>query len=139
MFLPQQAATISGARVTLVDYPPALEGTATADATGTATVEFDAPDLDYFYRIERATTYVTGNTKAGAVLVYEGYVNPIRIRDGSTSPAFDIADESSPITIHPTMPVIVQWTGLSPGAKCYVSLQYTLWRTLTTLTSPGSP
>ncbi|MEV4557780.1 hypothetical protein AB0K51_12360 [Kitasatospora sp. NPDC049285] len=138
MFLPQQQSTITGARVTLVDYPPALESTATADASGTATIVWDPPDVDYFYRIERATTFVTGNSSTnGAVLLYEGYINPIRIRDGSKSPAFDIADERSPITIHPTMPVIMQWTGLTPGSKCSASLQYTLWRTLTTLT-PGS-
>lgn len=135
MFLPQQQSTLTGARVVLVDYPPALEGTATADATGTATITWDPPDIDYFYRIERATTFVTGST-GGTVALYEGYVNPIRIRDGSTSPAFDVADESSPITIHPSMAVIMQWTGLTPGARCSASLQYTLWRTLTNLTTP---
>jgi hypothetical protein len=130
MFLPRQAADIAGARVILVDYPAALEGTATANAAGVATLEWEAPDTGYFYRIERATTYVTGST-GGAVALYEGVVLPIRIRDGSTAPAFDIADESSPITIHPTMPVIMQWTGLTPGARASASIQYTLWRTLT--------
>lgn len=132
MFLPRQAVDIAGAHTVLVDFPAALEGTATANAQGVATIEWEAPDTGYFYRLERATTYLTGNsTTSPAVALYEGSVLPIRIRDGSTSPEFDIADQNSPITIHPTMPVIMQWTGLTPGAKAYASIQYTLWRTLT--------
>lgn len=129
MFLPVQASTITGARVVLVDYPPALEGSLIAPATGIATLEWEAPDIDYFYRLERVTTFVTGSS-SGTCALYEGAVLPIRIRDGSTTVSLDIADESSPITIHPTMPVILQWTGITPGAKCSASIQYTLWRSL---------
>jgi hypothetical protein len=129
--LPQQAATVTGATVVLVDYPDALEGTAVAAADGTATLQWDAPDVGYFYRLERITTFVTGNTGGGgSVYLYEGQVLPTRLRDGSNSPGLDIADEMSPITIHPSMPVIMAWTGLTAGAKASASIQYTLWRRL---------
>ncbi len=131
MHLPAQASTITGASVVLVDYPDALEGTMVAAADGTAQLTWDAPDTGYFYRLERITTFVTGNTgNAGAVYLYEGQVLPTRLRDGSTAPGLDIADEMSPITIHPSMPVVMAWTGLTPGAKASASIQYTLWRRL---------
>jgi hypothetical protein len=132
VILPQQASTLSGASVVLVDFPAALEGTATVGADGTALYEWDAPNIDYFFRIERITTFVTGNETAytGACYLYEGDAPPTRIRDGSSSPELDIADESSPITIHSSMPVIMQWVGLTPGAQVSASIQYQLWRRL---------
>jgi hypothetical protein len=131
VFLPQQAAYTDGATVVLVDYPAALEGEATADGTGTATVEFDAIDAPLLWRIERMTTYLSDqNPPAGAqCLVYEGpLLKPLRIRDGSSSPALDIADESSPITLQPGSQLVIQWTGLRPGTEASVSVQYQLWR-----------
>lgn len=131
MFLPLQADYTDGASVVLVDYPPCLEGSAVADSTGTATVEFDPVDSPFLWRVERATTYLDQpNPPAGArCLIYEGpTLLPIRIRDGSSSPALDIADQSSPITIHATAQLVVQWTGLAPGTKASVSVQYQLWR-----------
>ena len=134
MHLPLQAATVTGASVVLVDYPDALEGSGTAAADGTVLLQWDAPDTGYFYRLERLTTFVTGNTGGGgACYLYEGQVSPTRLRDGSQTPGLDIADEMSPITIHPSLPVIMQWTGLTPGAVASASIQYTLWRRL----SPG--
>jgi hypothetical protein len=128
MQLPQAAALTQGVSVVLVDYPLALEGTAKAGSDGTALLQWDAPDVDYFYRIERLTTYVIGNSASGATCsLYEGQVAPQRLRDGSNRPTLDIADESSPITIHPTMPIVIQWVGLTPGATASASVQYTLW------------
>lgn len=131
MILPQQADYTSGAQVVLVDFPIPLEGTATADASGTATVQFDPIDVGYLWRVERLTTYLSDqNPPAGAkCLVYEGpTLLPIRIRDGSSSPALDIADESSPITLQPSTQLTVQWTGLAQGTTASVSVQYQLWR-----------
>lgn len=130
MYLPQSADYTEGATVVLVDYPPALEGTAVADASGTATVEFDPVDSPLIWRIERMTTYCPTPQPAGAnVLVYEGpTLLPLRIRDGSASPDLDIADQASPITIHPSAQMVVQWTGLTPGSRVSVSAQYQLWR-----------
>lgn len=131
MYLPQQADYTDGAAVVLVDYPAPLEGTATANAQGVATIEFDPVDSPFLWRIERMTTYTDLQTQpVGAkVLVYDGpSLLPIRIRDGSTSPALDIADESSPITLQPTSQLVLQWTGLTPGTKASVSVQYQLWR-----------
>jgi hypothetical protein len=131
VILPTSADYQDGASVLLVDYPPALEGTATADGNGTATVEFDPVDSPFLWRIERMTTYLSDqNPPAGAAcLVYEGpSLKPLRIRDGSLSAAFDIADESSPITLQSTSQLVIQWTGLTPGTKAYASVQYQLWR-----------
>lgn len=131
MILPQQAAYTDGATVVLVDYPAALEGEAVADASGVATVEFDAIDSPLLWRVERMTTYLSDQAPpAGAAcLVYEGpLLRPIRIRDGSSSPALDVADESSPITLQPGSQLVVQWTGLRAGTQAYVSVQYQLWR-----------
>lgn len=131
MRLPLQADYVQGATIVLVDYPPALEGDAVADAGGVATVEFDPVDTPFLWRIERMTTYLDDQSPpAGATcLVYEGpSVRPIRIRDGSSSPALDIADETSPITIQPSNQLIVQWTGLTAGTHAYVSAQIQLWR-----------
>jgi hypothetical protein len=129
VYLPQQASTITGASVVLVDYPAALEGRAVVGSDGTALYTWDAPDTGYYYRLERITTYVTGNTgEGGACYLYEGDALPTRIRDGSASPNLDIADENSPITIHASMPVVMQWVGLTPGALVFASIQYQLWR-----------
>jgi hypothetical protein len=131
MFLPQQADYAQGASIVLVDYPPALEGSAVADASGTATVTFDAVNTGFLWRIERMTTYCSPQTQpAGAtLLVYEGpTILPLRIRDGSSSPALDVADQSSPITIQPSAQLTFQWTGLTTGTQAYVSVQYQLWR-----------
>jgi hypothetical protein len=61
--------------------------------------------------------------------VYEGpSLLPVRIRDGSSSPSFDIADQSSPITLQPSNQLVVQWTGLRPLTVASVSVQIQLWR-----------
>jgi hypothetical protein len=131
VILPQSADYVDGATIVLVDFPAALEGTATANAAGVATVEFDPIDSPFLWRVERMTTYLSDqNPPAGAVcLAYEGpSLLPIRIRDGSSSPALDIADEASPITLQPATQLIVQWTGLVAGTKASVSVQIQLWR-----------
>jgi hypothetical protein len=131
VILPQSLDYTSGASLLLVDYPPALERSATADASGVATVEFDPVDTGFLWRVERATSYLSDqNPPAGATgLVYEGpSLVPLRIRDGSSSPRLDIADESSPITVQPSSQLVVQWTGLRPGTTASVSVQYQLWR-----------
>lgn len=131
MRLPQSADYTSGAQVVLVDYPAPLEASATADGTGTATIECEPVAPGYLWRIERMTTYLSDQAPpSGAVLlVYEGpSLLPIRIRDGSTVPAFDIADESSPITLQPSSQLVFQWTGLQPGTRASVSVQYALYR-----------
>lgn len=131
MRLPQQADYTSGAQVLLVDYPAPLEGQATAAANGIATLEFDPVDQPFLWRIERMTTYLSDqNPPAGATcLVYDGpSLRPIRIRDGSSSPALDIADQSAPITLQPASQLVMQWTGLTPGTVAYASVQYQLWR-----------
>jgi hypothetical protein len=130
VILPQQAAYVDGATIVLVDYPPALEAAVIADATGTATAEFAPIDSPFLWRIERMTTYLDKDAPAAAnCLVYEGpSLRPIRIRDGSSSPALDIADESSPITLQPSSQLVVQWNGLTPGTQASVSVQYQLWR-----------
>lgn len=131
MQLPVSADYATGAAVVLVDYPPALEGTATADATGTATLEWDPVDVPFLWRIERMTTYLSDQSPpvGSDCLVYEGpTLRPIRIRDGSGSPALDIADEQSPITLQPSSQLVIQWTGLTPGTTASASVQYQLWR-----------
>lgn len=137
MFLPQQADYVDGATIVLVDYPAPLEGSAVADANGTATVEFDPIDAPFLWRVERMTTYLSDQAPpAGAICqVYEGpSIQPTKVRDGSSSPSFDIADENSPITLQPTSQLIVQWTGLRVGTTASVSAQYQLWRRII----PGS-
>lgn len=137
MFLPQQADYTDGATVVLVDYPPSPSGSAVADAGGTATVMFDPIDTPFLWRVERITTYLSDQAPpAGAVCqVYEGpNIAPGRLRDGSSSPSLDIADESSPITLQPTSQLTVQWTGLRPGTTASCSVQYQLWRRII----PGS-
>lgn len=130
MQLPQQADYTSGASVVLVDYPTNPTQTITADAGGNAVATFDPVDNNFFWRIERITTYTDRAAPAGSTfLVYEGpQTDPTRIRDGSGSPALDIADSNSPITIHPNNQLVCQWTGLTPGTKASVSVQYQLWR-----------
>jgi hypothetical protein len=130
VILPQSADYIDGATIVLVDYPPALEKAVTADATGTATAEFDPIDSPFLWRIERMTTFLSAAAPVGArCLVYEGpSLRPIRIRDGSSSPALDIADQSSPITLQPSSQLVVQWTGLTVNTVASVSVQYQLWR-----------
>jgi hypothetical protein len=131
MRLPQQADYAHGARVVLVDYPAPLESKATADATGTATIRFDPVESGYLWRIERQTTYLSDQAPpaAAVLLVYEGpTLLPLRIRDGSSSPNLDIADQSSPITLQPGSELTYQWTGLVPGTKAYASVQYGLYR-----------
>lgn len=129
MILPQSADYIDGATILLVDYPPTLEKAVTADATGTATAEFEPIDSPFLWRIERMTTYLSQAASGGRCLVYEGpSLRPIHIRDGSSSPALDIADQSSPITLQPSSQLVVQWTGLAVGTVASVSVQYQLWR-----------
>jgi hypothetical protein len=131
VILPQSVDYTDGATVVLVDYPPALEGTATADNTGTATVTFDQIDSPYLWRVERMTTVLSDQAPpAGAQFaVYEGpVVKAIRTRDGSSNPSFDIADECSPITMQPGSQFVAQWTGLRAGTTASVSVQYQLWR-----------
>jgi hypothetical protein len=131
VILPQAADYTRGAQLLLVDFPAPLEGSAKADAVGTATVQFDPVDPGYLWRVERMTTYLSDQAPpTGAVLlVYDGpTLLPIRIRDGSTVPAFDIADESSPITLQPSSQLTFQWTGLRANTTASVSVQYALYR-----------
>jgi hypothetical protein len=131
VYLPQQADYTDGATIVLIDYPPALEDSAVADANGTATVEFDPIDTPFLWRVERMTTYLSDrNPPSGAqCLVFEGpNLQPMRLRDGSSSPSLDIADEASPITLQPTSQLVIQWLGLTPGTIASASVQYQLWR-----------
>jgi hypothetical protein len=131
VILPQSADYTSGAQVILVDYPPTLEASAVADSSGTALVEFDQIDNGFLWRVERMVTVLSDtNPPAGALFqAYEGpTLLPIRVREGSSSPAFDIADESAPITLQPSSQLVLQWTGLRPGTKASASVQYQLWR-----------
>jgi hypothetical protein len=130
VIVPQQTAYTQGVSVLLVDDPPCVTGSAVADSTGTATFTCDPVDSPYFWRVERMTSYVIGTVPSGALLlIYEGpTMTPLQIRDGTSSPSFDVADEMSPITIHPNCQMIAQWTGLTPGTTAYISIQHQLWR-----------
>lgn len=113
-----------GARLDVLDYRRQAR-TATADATGTATVTFDAVPAGQLWLVERFAVSSSSSTQT-TCQIYAGDPAPANLVDGTTSGNLDVADEASPILIDSSLSLNAQWTGASSGASCTVTVQYQL-------------
>lgn len=89
-------------------------GRATADASGTATVQLRASVWGEWWRIKNAN--VSGNSAIEPeVRVYRGFVGDSNRIGGSLTGNLDTAAGDD--YIPPNEAVIAQWTGATPGAQ----------------------
>lgn len=116
--LPRAVALTQGTGLTVVDYLP-LSDSATADATGTATVSFDPVAQGYMWLV---TGLSVRSNSTGAVRTMT-WAGP-RLMDGSDDGTFDISDRNSPILVASGEALQLVWTGCVPGSVCTVDGQY---------------
>lgn len=118
--LPRALATTTGVQLTVVDVLP-LSNTATADATGTATLTFPQVDAGYLWLVDAGSVRTTSTSGTRAEL----WAGP-RLMDGSDSGNFDFTDRNSPILVTAGESLQVVWIGCTPGASCTFDGQYQL-------------
>lgn len=105
----------------IVDFAT-QRGTATANATGVATITFGPDAQDRYWLVERIA--LRGSSNARPVFsFYVGDVAPENLRDYTPLGNADISDEVQPIRVPPGSIVTAQWVGCTPGALMSVNFQ----------------
>lgn len=118
--LPTAIATTSGVQLTVVDVLP-MSSSATADATGTATIQFDQVESGWLWLVTAMSVRTTSTTQTRCA-VFAGS----RLMDGSDTGNFDFSDRNSPVLVNSAEQLSVVWTGATPGAVCTFDGQYQL-------------
>lgn len=125
VYLPYASAeTGSGAGLRVLDYRREAASSEPA-AGGTARVSFDGPDSSRLWLVERIAISCTSSTATSA-RVYAGDVGPLFLVDSTESGNADIADETSPVLVESTRPLIIVWSGVQDGATATATIQYQL-------------
>lgn len=122
VFIEPAAGAGDGVQLRTVDYRRAAQ-TSDPAAGGLASVEFDGPETGLLWLIERITVH-SSSTSATTCSVYAGQPAPANLADRSWSGNNDIADETSPILLESSQPLVLVWEGASAGARCTASIQY---------------
>lgn len=89
---------------------------------GRATITCDQLDNDELWLIEHAVVSCTSSTDT-RVRWYDSGVDVQRLRDGSDSGNFDVADWPRGLVLRPSTQLVVEWTGASNGAVGTLTLQ----------------
>jgi hypothetical protein len=122
--LPVAVAHSAGVELAVIDYATA-PGSATADATGTATITFDEVDQGELWRVERIVITANSAQTLNAA-VYAGYPSPGNLRDFTQIPPgwSAIAEYPALLTIPATVALQITTTGAAQGDTVTASVQY---------------
>lgn len=101
---------------------------ATADASGTATVSSLQLDAGLFWSIEHMVCWASSGARS-TFRLYENTVDPLQLMDGTDAGNFCVADWSTGLLLSPSSLLLMQWTGADVGAACRVRLQASVLRT----------
>ena len=101
--------------------------TSAAAAGGVATITLPQLAIDERWQLTLMVAFCTG-TAAPAMRLYVGSVQPLNLRDGTASGAFDVADWPMGLTVPAGSQLIAQWTGCNNGDVASLSLQGNIYR-----------
>lgn len=95
------------------------------DGSGAAQIVFGPPGMQVYWLVERIAVH-SDSSSSSALGVYVGSVDalPQELVDYTGSGNNDAADENQPILVEPGQKLVLQWSGLSTGAKVYARIQY---------------
>lgn len=111
---------------TLSDWR-AIRMTATADSTGTATIDCGQVDPATQWLVDRLVVQSTSSS-ASTVRLYESIVDPSRLLDGTPAGNLNSNDYPQGLLIRPSSSLVAQWTGASTGAVCTLNVQARVYR-----------
>lgn len=96
-------------------------GSATADATGVATVRLQPLRAFETWHITRMMISSTSTTLVPTLKVYRGSINPSQLIDGTYTGTLNQSDTS--VDVPNGEAIIAQWTGATPGSTCVFTIQ----------------
>lgn len=122
--LPVPVALSRGVELRPIDYQ-ADQRQGRIDATGKALVEWDPPDNDQLWRIERIVVTSTSTATLG-VSVYGGTVQPQNLRDWTQLPPgwSGVAEYPAPMTIENGQWLALLFAGGLTGEQVTAHIQY---------------
>lgn len=108
----------------LNDYTDtSLTGVVNPDGTGL--IQFGPVDPSHVWRVSRVMVAAIGSLLDGDCFLYVGDVLPQNLRDGTTTGSLDIGEYPAPLVVPATLPLSLQWVGMTPGAQLLAGIQYT--------------
>lgn len=100
-----------------------LRETAVVGADGTAEVIFGPVDSGCVMAIFQAQVMVEGSDTEGPAYLYVGSVSPQNFKSGTKTGTLDNASWAHGLRVPSNEVVTLVWTGLTPGATCYGSIE----------------
>ena len=96
-------------------------------AAGVATIEVPPVPLDDMWLIDHMVAACDSTTPT-VMRLYVGAAEPGRLRDGSDTGNFDVADWPQGLLVRGGSALIARWTGASAGARAVLTLQARVFR-----------
>lgn len=122
MFLPRPGSDGDSEQVTAaLDHARSSQPA----AGGTMSVLFDPVPLDTSWQLERVVVSSTSSLPTRAYL-FTDLADPRHLLDGTNSGNFDVADNTTPVTVGAGLALLVVWLGAADGAVGTVRVQGTL-------------
>lgn len=100
---------------------------ATADATGTATIDCGQVDPTTQWLVDRVVIQSTSGS-ASTLKLYDSTVAAAQLLDGTAAGNLNTADYPAGLLVRPSASLVAQWTGASPGAVCTLTAQVRIYR-----------
>jgi hypothetical protein len=123
--LPTPIPAVSGWQ--LVDWIDKEYTSDTPAAGGITTITL--PQLDYNIRWQLTHVVIGCNsTTATSMRFYLDTAANSRLRDGSITGNFDVADWAMGLMVPPSRGLLAQWSGCSAGATAWLNLQANVYR-----------
>lgn len=97
--------------------------TCKADSTGTATFTFDAVDVGHTWDVTFIAVFSTSTINGPCKIYLDDASLPSNFRGGTSAGTGDI-DTTASVIVPSNRSLVFQWTGLTVGAVCTVTLQY---------------
>lgn len=124
--LPTPVATAGAAGWALSDWQQ-LRQAATADATGTATLDLGQVDPTTQWLVDRLVVQTT-STASTTLRLYDSTVAPANLLDATSSGNINTADYPAGLLVRPSTSLVAQWTGATFGAVCTLTAQVRVFR-----------
>jgi hypothetical protein len=100
-----------------------LTKTAIANAAGVATYTFDAVDVGHVWDVVFVSVQSTSIKNGPCRLYLDDATVPTNFRGGTSAGIGDV-DTTASLIVPSNRSLVVQWTGMTPGAVCTVTLQF---------------
>ena len=136
--VPVPTQKTGGTTLRVVDYMVRTAHAVSEGPTIATVVEFDAPEGNYLWRVERLAVACTDTGDNVHVHVYAGAIAPAYLRDNTVLTSADPQQEGfrvdqseypSYLNVDSNAPLIITFGGAAAGSRCMASAQFQLvWR-----------